>query len=115
MSTPPSAIAPYAPMRSIGWTSIAPTDCETTGTAPGGKWIPNSCSRLNTRSMPWMMPALIDGTLNENCSAGRRRTGPRSRPSDWVGRNDAPLPPKSVTTSMNIVAAVSVWFSMPMT
>ena len=60
-----------------------------------------------------MIPALIDGMLKENCSADRRRTGPRSSPSDWVGRKDEPLPPKSVTTSMNIVDAVSVWSSSP--
>ena len=43
------------------------------------------------------------GTLSENWSALRRRTGPRSSLSAWVGVNS---PPKSVTTSMNIVLAV---------
>ena len=41
----------------------------------------------------------------------RRRTGPRSSLSAWVGVKP---PPKSVVTSMNIVAAVSVSSSMPM-
>jgi hypothetical protein len=56
------------------------------------------------------MPALIAGMLNENWRAERSRTGPRSRPSAWVGRKEPPLPllPKSVTASMNIVEAVRV-------
>ena len=58
-----------------------------------------------------MSPALIDGMFSENWSASRRRTGPRSALSAWVGMK---LPPKSVVTSMNIVAAVIVWSSMPM-
>ena len=62
-----------------------------------------------------MKPALIAGMLSENWSALRSRTGPRSRPSAWVGYHGlAPAGAKLVTTSMNIVAAVIVWSSMPM-
>ena len=35
MSTPLFAIAPYAPRRSIGWTSSVPMPIEVTGSAPG--------------------------------------------------------------------------------
>ena len=58
-----------------------------------------------------MMVALIAGTFSENCRALRRRTGPRSSLSAWVGTK--PLP-KFVATSMNIVLAVMVLSSMPM-
>ena len=57
-----------------------------------------------------MIVALMAGMLRENCRALRRRTGPRSRSSAWVGVN---FPPKSVTTSMNIVLAVRTSSSMP--
>ena len=57
-----------------------------------------------------MIVALMAGTLSENWSAERRRTGPRSSLSAWIGTK---LPPKFVVTSMNIVAAVSVPSSMP--
>ena len=61
-----------------------------------------------------MNPALTAGTLSENWSAFRRRTGPRSLPSACVGVYAlAPLGAKFVTTSMNIVAAVIVWSSIP--
>ena len=61
-----------------------------------------------------MKPALIAGTLSENWSALRSRTGPRSAPSAWVGVNGfAPLGAKLVTTSMNMVDAVIVLSSMP--
>ena len=43
------------------------------------------------------------GTFSENWRALRRRTGPRSFLSAWVGVKPRP---KSVTTSMNIVLAV---------
>ena len=64
---------------------------------------------------PGSMPALIDGMLNENWRAERRRTGPALE-AVGLGRQERALPllPKSVTTSMNIVAAVRVWSSMPM-
>ena len=62
-----------------------------------------------------MKPALIAGMLSENCRAFRRRTGPRSRLSAWVGYQAlAPDGAKFVTTSMNIVAAVMVLSSIPM-
>ena len=59
-----------------------------------------------------MRVALMAGMLSENWSALRRRTGPRSSLSAWVGVKP---PPKSVTTSMNIVLAVMVSSSIPMT
>ena len=58
-----------------------------------------------------MIVALMAGMLSENWSALRRRTGPRSFLSAWVGVKPRP---KSVTTSMNIVLAVRVSSSMPM-
>ena len=52
--------------------------------------------------------------LSENWRALRNRTGPRSRPSAWVGYHAfEPEEAKLVTTSMNIVAAVIVRSSMP--
>ena len=57
-----------------------------------------------------MIVALMAGMLSENWSAERRRTGPRSSLSAWVGMNP---PPKFVVTSMNIVEAVRVLSSMP--
>ena len=61
-----------------------------------------------------MKPALIAGMLSENWRALRSRTGPRSRPSAWVGYHAlAPPGAKLVTTSMNIVDAVIVLSSMP--
>ena len=57
-----------------------------------------------------MIVALIAGTLSENWSAFRTRTGPRSRLSAWVGVKPRP---KSVTTSISIVLAVIVSSSMP--
>ena len=59
-----------------------------------------------------MIVALMAGMLSENWSAERSRTGPRSSLSAWVGMK---LPPKLVVTSMNIVDAVSVLSSMPIT
>ena len=61
--------------------------------------------------MPLMTVALMAGTLSENWRALRRRTGPRSALSAWIGVKP---PPKFVVTSMNIVLAVSVSSSMPM-
>ena len=58
-----------------------------------------------------MIVALMAGMLSENCRALRRRTGPRSSLSAWVGVKSRP---KSVTTSMNIVLAVRTSSSMPM-
>ena len=58
-----------------------------------------------------MIVALMAGMLSENWSAERRRTGPRSSLSAWIGMKP---PPKLVVTSMNIVAAVRVLSSMPM-
>ena len=57
-----------------------------------------------------MIVALMAGMLSENWSAERRRTGPRSRLSAWVGVKP---PPKFVVTSMNIVEAVRVLSSIP--
>ena len=57
-----------------------------------------------------MRVPLMAGTFRENCSADRRRTGPRSSLSAWTG---VKLLPKFVKTSMNIVDAVSVPSSMP--
>ena len=58
------------------------------------------------------------GMLSENWSAERSRTGPRSSLSAWVGVYAlvvADTWPKSVTTSISIVDAVSVLSSMPIT
>ncbi len=57
-----------------------------------------------------MMVALMAGMLSENWSALRRRTGPRSSLSAWVGVNP---PPKFVVTSISMVDAVRVLSSMP--
>ena len=87
---------------------------DTTGTVPDRNVSPKSCIRRNSWSMPLMKPALTAGTLSENWSALRSRTGPRSLPSAWVGVYAlAPLGAKLVTTSMNIVAAVMVRSSIP--
>ena len=59
---------------------------DTTGRGAGsGTTSPKSWNRLNSWSMPLMIPALIAGMLSENWSALRSRTGPRSAPSAWVG------------------------------
>ena len=71
---------------------------------------PKSLVRSKTWSRPVMIVALMAGMLSENWSAERSRTGPRSSLSAWVGMKP---PPKLVVTSMNIVAAVSVLSSMP--
>ena len=60
--------------------------------------------------MPLITTLLMAGTLSENWRALRRRTGPRSALSAWIGTNP---PPKLVATSMNIVLAVTVSSSMP--
>ena len=83
---------------------------EATGAAVRGYRRPKSFVRLNWCSRPLMKPALMAGMLSENWSALRRRTGPRSRWSACVGMY---LPPKLVTTSMNIVAAVIDLSSIP--
>ena len=57
-----------------------------------------------------MSVALMAGMFRENWRALRSRTGPRSSLSAWVGVKPRP---KSVTTSMNIVLAVSVSSSIP--
>src|SRR3954454_7541677 len=99
---------------SIGWSSIVPMLIEGTALEPLGIWMPKSFIRLNWWSRPLTKPALIAGTLSENSRALRIRTGPRSRPSAWVGYHAcAPDWAKFVTTSMNIVAAVIVWSSSP--
>ena len=86
-------------------------------TAPVPDWYvrPKSFVRSNWCLRPLMKPALIAGMLSENWRAFRRRTGPRSRPSAWVGvKAFAPDLAKLVITSMNIVAAVIVLSSIPM-
>ena len=83
---------------------------DTTGREPGKYEIPKSLDRSKKWSRPLITPALIEGMLSENWRAERSRTGPRSRLSAWVGVKPRP---KSVVTSMNIVAAVIVRSSMP--
>jgi len=46
ISLPPLAIAPYALIMSIGWTSIVPMPIDLTGTDLGTQWIPKSWARL---------------------------------------------------------------------
>ena len=61
-----------------------------------------------------MKPALMAGTLSENWRAERSRTGPRSRPSAWVGLKAFwPRPAKLVVASMNSVDAVIDLSSRP--
>ncbi len=103
--TPPFAMAPYAPTRSIMWISVVPMPTERPGSTPGWNLIPNLRAVCRTWSTPLYAAALIDGMFSETWSASRRRSGPRSIRSASVGVQP---PPKSVTTSMNIDAAVSV-------
>ena len=44
-SLPPFAMAPYALIMSIGWTSMVPMDIDTTGTDRGTQWMPKSSAR----------------------------------------------------------------------
>ena len=83
---------------------------DSTGVASAWYWIPKSWSRSKIWSRPLISVCLMAGMLSENWSAERRRTGPRSSLSAWIGVN---LLPKFVKTSMNIVAAVTVLSSMP--
>ena len=46
---------------------------------------PKSLVRSKVWSRPVMIVALMAGTLSENWSAERRRTGPRSSLSAWIG------------------------------
>ncbi len=85
ISTPPLAMAPYAEIIWIGCVSRVPMLSDTTGAVPLGNVSPKSLNRLYSWSTPLMIPALIAGMLSENWSALRRRTGPRSAPSAWVG------------------------------
>ena len=86
-----------------------------TALVPFGYRRPKSFVRSNWCLRPLMKPALIAGMLSENWRAVRRRTGPRSRWSAWIGYQAfAPDGAKFVTTSMNIVAAVIVLSSIPM-
>ena len=77
------------------------------------KWRPSLREVMN--AIDARVRALIAGMLRENWRAFRIRIGPRSRLSALVGMYERPLFAKLVATSMNMVAAVMVPASMPVT
>ena len=110
-SRPPLASTPYARTRSLGWTSSTPRAKERPASVgPPAKVTPIDSALAWMVSVPMTATALTAGMLSENRKASRTRTGPRSSGSASCGVYP---PPKSVTTSMNMLAPVMTLASMP--
>ena len=114
ISTPPLAMAPYAEIISIGCVSRVPMLSETTGAVPVGNVSPKSLDPVELVVDPVDDAGLDRGDVERELE---RAAQPDRTALGAVGlRRVVGLGPdgaKLVTTSMNIVAAVIVWSSIP--